>query len=66
MLPTIALGPHRVTRLILGGNPIYGHSHFNRLYSQHLIDYHTPERVVELLQATTAAGATCSCRSRTR
>jgi len=58
MLPTIAFGPHRVTRLILGGNPIYGHSHFNRLYSQHLTDYHTPERVVELLRATTAAGIT--------
>jgi hypothetical protein len=56
MLPTITLGQHQVTRLILGGNPIYGHSHFNRLYSQHLIDYHTPERVVELLRAATAAG----------
>ena len=56
MLPTISLGKHQVTRLILGGNPIYGHSHFNRLYSQHLIDYHTPERVVELLRAATGAG----------
>ena len=51
LLPTIALGKHRVTRLILGGNPIYGHSHFNRLYSQHLRSYHTPERVVDLLAA---------------
>jgi hypothetical protein len=56
LLPTVALGEHRVTRLILGGNPIYGHSHFNRLYSQHLIDYHTPDRVVELLRACHAAG----------
>jgi hypothetical protein len=56
LLPTVALGPHRVTRLIIGGNPVYGHSHFNRLYSQHLIDYHTPERVVELLRACEAAG----------
>lgn len=55
-LPTVALGPHKVTRLIIGGNPIYGHSHFNRLYSQHLTDYHTPERVVELLRACAAAG----------
>ena len=55
-LPTVALGPHQVTRLILGGNPVYGHSHFNRLYSQHLTDYHTPERVVELLRACEAAG----------
>ncbi|HUG92663.1 MAG TPA: hypothetical protein VML55_17615 [Planctomycetaceae bacterium] len=56
LLPTVQLGSHRVTRLILGGNPVYGHSHFNRLYSQHLVNYHTPERVVELLRACAAAG----------
>ncbi|MBI4584499.1 MAG: hypothetical protein HY717_10825 [Planctomycetes bacterium] len=55
-LPAIALGPHRVTRLIIGGNPIYGYSHFNQLYSQHLSDYHSPERVLELLRACEAAG----------
>ena len=56
LLPTIPLGSHRVTRLILGGNPIYGHSHFNRLYDQHMRDYHTPERVVSLLRACVSAG----------
>ena len=56
LLPAVPLGPHNVTRLIVGGNPIYGHSHFNRLYSQHLIDYHTPERVVELLRDCERAG----------
>jgi hypothetical protein len=50
LLPTIKLGPHDVTRLIIGGNPIYGYSHFNRLLSQHQTAWHTPERVVELLQ----------------
>jgi hypothetical protein len=50
LLPTIKLGPHEVTRLIIGGNPIYGYSHFNRLLSQHQTAWHTPERVVELLQ----------------
>ena len=49
-LPTIKLGPHAVTRLIIGGNPIYGYSHFNRLFSQHQTAWHTPEHVVELLQ----------------
>jgi len=38
LLPTIKLGTHSVTRLILGGNPIYGHSHFNRLLSKHMTD----------------------------
>jgi len=56
LLPTIQLGNHSITRLILGGNPIYGHSHFNRLYSQFLRDYHTPERVVDLLRACESAG----------
>ncbi len=55
-MPTITLGRHRLSRLILGGNPIYGYSHFNRLYSQHLRDYHTPERVVELLRASVKSG----------
>lgn len=55
-LPTIRLGPHQITRLIIGGNPIYGYSHFNRLLSQHQTDYHTPERVVELLRRCEQAG----------
>jgi hypothetical protein len=50
LLPTIKLGTHSVTRLILGGNPIYGHSHFNNLLSHHQTDWHTPERVAELLK----------------
>jgi hypothetical protein len=55
-LPAVALGTHRVSRLILGGNPIYGYSHFNRHYDQHLRDYHTPERVLELVRAASRAG----------
>jgi hypothetical protein len=55
-LPTIKLGPHAVTRLILGGNPIYGYSHFNRLLSQHMTDWHTPERVQQLLHQAEKAG----------
>ena len=56
LLPTIKLGPHSVTRLIIGGNPIYGHSHFNKLLSKMQTDWHTPERVVELLQHCEAKG----------
>jgi hypothetical protein len=50
LLSTIRLGGHEVTRLIVGGNPIYGHAHFNRLLSRHQLEWHTPDRVVELLQ----------------
>ena len=55
-LPTIQLGTHAVTRLIIGGNPIYGYSHFNKLLSQHQTDWHTPERVVALLKRCEQAG----------
>jgi hypothetical protein len=56
LLPTVALGPHRVTRLIIGGNPVYGYSHFNKLFSQHQIAWHTPERVLELLKRCEQVG----------
>jgi hypothetical protein len=56
MLPTIKLGRHEVTRLIIGGNPIYGYSHFNRILSEYMTAWHTPERVVELLKHCEASG----------
>ena len=56
LLPTVRLGEHHVTRLIVGGNPIYGHSHFNRLLSQHQTAWHTPERVVDLLKHCESKG----------
>jgi hypothetical protein len=55
-LPTIKLGKHEVTRLIIGGNPIYGFSHFNRILSQYQTAWHTPERVIELLKHCEAKG----------
>ena len=56
LLPTVKLGPHAVTRLIIGGNPIYGYSHFNKLLSRHQTAWHTRERVVELLKRCEKAG----------
>src|ERR1700686_1828490 len=55
-LPTIKLGPHDVTRLIIGGNPIYGYSHFNKLLTQHLTAWPPPERVAALLKRCEEAG----------
>jgi hypothetical protein len=55
-LPTVKLGRHEVTRLIIGGNPIYGYSHFNRLLSEHQKSWHTPERVALLLKHCEAMG----------
>ena len=59
LLPTIKLGKHDVTRLIIGGNPIYGYSHFNRLLNQHQTDWHTPERVMALLKRCEQTGLNC-------
>jgi len=56
LLPTIMLGPHRVTRLIVGANPIYGYSHFNRLFDQHMREWFTDERIVKLLVDCENAG----------
>src|SRR5260370_14902407 len=56
LLLTVSLGPHTVTRLIVGGNPIYGYSHFNKLLSEHQIAWHTPERVLALLKRCEQAG----------
>ncbi len=55
-LPTVRLGKHRVSRLIVGGNPIYGHSHFNRHLSRYFTDWHTPERVLALLRRCEQVG----------
>jgi hypothetical protein len=49
-LPQIRLGDYHVSRLIIGGNPFYGYSHFNRLFSQHMMEWSTPERVCEVLR----------------
>jgi hypothetical protein len=56
LLPTIALGPHRVSRLIVGANPIYGYSHFNRQYDRHMREWFTDERIVQLLVDCEKAG----------
>ena len=56
LLPTVALGPHRITRMIVGSNPIYGYSHFNRQYDQHMREWFTDERIVKLLLDCQQAG----------
>ncbi len=48
-MPTLRLGRFTVSRLILGSNPIHGYSHFNRLFSEHMLEWSTPDRVCELV-----------------
>ena len=55
-MPTVKLGPHDITRLIIGGNPVYGHSHFNKMLSRYFTDWHTPDRVMALLRRVQEVG----------
>jgi hypothetical protein len=55
-LPVVPFGDHQITRLIVGGNPFCGNSHFSTERSQDMQDYYTAERVVEVLHRCEAAG----------
>jgi hypothetical protein len=48
-LPTIAFGKSRVTRLIVGGNPIGGYSHSVQKISDEMREYFTLSRTIDLL-----------------
>ncbi len=49
VLPTVRLGKHEVTRLLLGSNPFNGYSHFNRLLDRHMVEWSTSENVCRCL-----------------
>lgn len=57
-LPTVALGssPHRVTRLISGGNPLCGNSHFSDAMNADMRDYFSADQVVAYLNQLQATG----------
>jgi len=55
-LPVVPFGPHRVTRLIVGGNPFVGNSHFTSEMNQDMAGYYTAEQVVATLHRCQAAG----------
>lgn len=56
LLPTIRLGDHQVTRLVVGANPIGGYSYLGSAMNQEMREYFTRERVVELLSNCERAG----------
>lgn len=49
LLPTVAIGSGRVTRLILGGNPLSGVSHQTPGRDREMVEYFTVERIKEHL-----------------
>jgi hypothetical protein len=48
-MPTLELGQHKLSRLMVGSNPIHGYSHFNSLYSKHMLEWSTPDHVCKLM-----------------
>jgi hypothetical protein len=57
-LPTIRLGDKKVTRLIVGGNPIGGYAYATEKLRQHMLAYFTPERTAEFLVHCESQGIT--------
>jgi len=57
-IPKVKLGSsdHRVTRIISGGNPLCGNSHFSEEMSIEMREYFTPQQVVKYLHRVQAAG----------
>ncbi|MFQ6131476.1 MAG: hypothetical protein ACE5R4_05535 [Armatimonadota bacterium] len=56
MLPTVKLGSLDVTRLIIGGNPFSGGSHFSGERDKQMRDWHTVERIKQTLREGEQAG----------
>ena len=54
--PQVAFGQHRISRLIVGGNPVSGHSHVSAAMSREMIDYFTAANVKRLLAECERAG----------
>ena len=56
MLPTIRIGDKDVTRLICGGNPISGISHFSHEMDWDMLRYYTMPRLMDLLDECVRQG----------
>lgn len=55
-LPTVPFGPHRISRLIVGGNPFCGNSHYSLEMNADMRGYYTDEQAVAVLHRCQAAG----------
>src|SRR5438874_10251182 len=55
-IPTVKFGKADITRLIIGSNPFYGYSHFNRTLDQCMREWYTQDRRMEVLHAAELQG----------
>jgi hypothetical protein len=58
-LPLIPFGPTRLSRLILGANPVNGGSHLSGFVNRQMKEYFTPETVMALLRRAGEVGINC-------
>jgi hypothetical protein len=59
LLPTIPLHGCQITRLIIGGNPFRGYSHFSADLDREMQSYYTQENMVKALFDVERAGINC-------
>jgi hypothetical protein len=55
-LPLVKFGKAEISRLIVGSNPFYGYSHFNHVLDNHMRDWMTQDRRIEVLKAAEQNG----------
>ncbi|HID95707.1 MAG TPA: hypothetical protein EYP53_06595 [Candidatus Latescibacteria bacterium] len=58
ILPQVRVGAHKVSRLIVGGNPFSGHSHRSPELNREMRDYYTVSRIKETLRRCERSGIT--------
>jgi hypothetical protein len=56
LIPTVKFGKAEITRLIVGSNPFYGFSHFNRTFDLVMREWYTQDRRMEVLHAAERNG----------
>ncbi len=57
-MPTIQLGPHRISRLVAGWNPVGGHSHTTPDMARCMLEYFTVENTAKFLLQCESEGIT--------
>jgi len=55
-VPMVPFGKHRVSRIIVGGNPVSGNSHLNNQLSREMVDYFTSANIKRMLRDCETAG----------
>ncbi len=56
MIPTVRLGGHQISRLIVGGNPFSGNSHLSRERDVEMRNYYTVARIKKTLRQCEEVG----------